>query len=163
MKLVESKDARYVTFSKRKLSLFKKAHEFSTLTGADVGVLLLSPSGKPYSYGSTSIETITDKFLAWKLNNSQDVDQANRGKSNVFQAFDDLCEELKFLNENKKSQKMSRKILHPDSEISPDKQRLEQLVALKLRLEEIKKEAKGYKFDLNVDPEPNEGESSETH
>ncbi|KAH0635580.1 hypothetical protein KY289_035495 [Solanum tuberosum] len=55
MKLIESKEAHAVTFSKRKKGLFKKADEYSTLTGEDVGVLLFSPSGKPYSYGSTSI------------------------------------------------------------------------------------------------------------
>ncbi|KAJ8550014.1 hypothetical protein K7X08_033721 [Anisodus acutangulus] len=90
MKLVESKKARYVTFSKRKLSLFKKVDELSTLTEEDVGVLFFSPSGKPYSHGSTSIEKLTDKFLEWKLNNPQD--QAGVGKLHVFQEFDDLCD-----------------------------------------------------------------------
>ncbi|KAG5621322.1 hypothetical protein H5410_006540 [Solanum commersonii] len=94
MKFVESKEARNVTFSKRKLSLFKKINEFSALTEANVVVLLFSPSGKPYSYGNTSIEKITDKFFKWKLNNSHVVDQADGDKSNVFQAFDDLAEEL---------------------------------------------------------------------
>ncbi|WMV22486.1 hypothetical protein MTR67_015871 [Solanum verrucosum] len=35
IKLSESKEARLVTFSKRKKGLFKKANEFSTRTGAD--------------------------------------------------------------------------------------------------------------------------------
>ncbi|PHT89446.1 hypothetical protein T459_04559 [Capsicum annuum] len=35
MKLIEPKDARYVTFSKRKVSLFTKANELLILTGAD--------------------------------------------------------------------------------------------------------------------------------
>uniref|UniRef100_M1AZT9 Mads box protein n=1 Tax=Solanum tuberosum TaxID=4113 RepID=M1AZT9_SOLTU len=169
LKFVESKEARYVTFSKRKLSLFKKINEFSALTEANVVVLLFSPSGKPYSYGNTSIEKITDKCFKWKLNNSHVVDQAEGDKSNIFQAFDDLAEELKILNEIEKNRKMRYKILYPDSEIPPDKQRLEQLVALKLRLDKMKKEAKSnvlaeqFKFDLNVVVEPNEGESSGTH
>ncbi|XP_055822135.1 agamous-like MADS-box protein AGL29 [Solanum dulcamara] len=168
MKLVESKDARYVTFSKRKLSLFKKANEFSTLTGADVGILLISPSGKPYSYGSTSIEKITDKFLEWKLENPHVVDQADGGKTNVFRVFDDLREELQIMNEKEKSRKIRNKILHPNLETSPDKHRLEKLVELKLRLENIKMEAKNnilaepFKFDMNVVPNQDEGESSGT-
>ncbi|MCD7463625.1 hypothetical protein HAX54_050962 [Datura stramonium] len=169
LKLIESKQARDVTFSKRKETLFKKAAEFSTLTGADVGVMLFSPSGKPYSYGSTSIEKITDRFFEWKLNNSQVVDQADWGKSNVFQAFDNLREEMQIMNEKEKSRKVRYKILHPDSEIPPDENWLEQMLALKLRLEKIKKVvrsnilAERSKFDLNVVPEPDEGESSKTH
>ncbi|XP_059315747.1 agamous-like MADS-box protein AGL29 [Lycium ferocissimum] len=165
MKLVESKEARYVAFSKRKASLFKKADELSTLAEADVGVFLFSPSGKPYSYGSISIEKIIDKFLQWKLDNPQ-LDVA---KSNVFQAFDNICEELQVVNEEEESRKRRFKILYPDSEIPPGKHRLEQLVALKLQLDNIKKEAKSYilaersKFDLNVVPKPDEGESSGTH
>ncbi|CAN4090582.1 unnamed protein product [Withania somnifera] len=142
MKLVESKDARYVTFSKRKLSLFRKADELSTMMGADVGVLLLSPTGKPYSYSSTSIEKITERFLEWKLNNSQVVGQTDGEKSNVFQAFDNLYEEIQIMNEKEKSRKIRYKILYPNLKIPPDKYRLEQLVALKLRLDKIKKKQK---------------------
>ncbi|KAM3378945.1 agamous-like MADS-box protein AGL29 [Capsicum galapagoense] len=168
MKLVESKDARYVTFSKRKLSLFRKANELSTFTGADVGILLISPSGNPYSYSSTSVEKITDKFLEWKLKNPQVVDQAGREKANVFQAFDDLREELQIMNEKEKSRKMRYKILHPDSEIPVDKHRLDQLIELKLKLDAIKA-AKNkilpeqFKLDLNVIPNLDEGECSGNH
>jgi len=168
MKLVESKDARYVTFSKRKLSLFNKATEFSSLTGSDVGIFLISPSGRPYSYASTSIENITHKFLEWKLENPNVVDQANEGKSNVFETFDDLYEEVQIMNEKEKNRKWRYKILYPGSQVPPDKQRLEKLVAHKLRLEKIKEEANNYnltkKFevDLNVVPSQDEGESSGT-
>lgn len=135
MKLIESKEARTVTFSKRKKGLFKKADEYSNLTGANVGVLLISPSGRPYSYGSTSIENITDKFLELKLDNHQ-RDHADLDKSNVFEAFEDLRKEVHALNE-----------MHPHIEISPDKQRLEhrleQFVSIKSRLDKVKKERKG--------------------
>lgn len=169
MKLVESKDARYVTFSKRKLSLFRKANEFSILTGADVGVLLFSPSGKTYSYGSANIENIIDNFLEWKLENLQVEDQSDGGKSNVFQAFDDLREEYEIMNDKEENRKIKYSISHPDSEIMPDKHRLEQLLALKSRLEKLKKEAKDNilaersQFDLNVIPNQDEGEGSVTH
>ncbi|KAK4360635.1 hypothetical protein RND71_019587 [Anisodus tanguticus] len=167
MKLVESKAARYVTFSKRKLSLFKKVDELSTLTGADVGVLFFSPSGKPYSHSSTSIEKLIDKFLEWKLNNPRD--QAGVGKLHVFQAFDDLCKESQIADEEEENRKRRYRILYPDSEIPPNKHRLKQLVSLKLRSDEIKKEVKSNiltelsKFDLNVVPKLDEGESSGTH
>ncbi|KAK4352763.1 hypothetical protein RND71_028281 [Anisodus tanguticus] len=97
MKLIEFKVARSVTFLKRKRSLFKKASELSNLTGAYVGVLLFSPSGK-LSYGSMSIEKITYKFLELKLDECQH-DHVDVGKSNVFEAFEDLRKELQELNE----------------------------------------------------------------
>ncbi|MCD7458215.1 hypothetical protein HAX54_037558 [Datura stramonium] len=164
MKLIESENARTVSFSKRKKNLFKKADEFSTLTGADVGVILFSPSGKPYSYGSTSIEKITDKFLELKLDDSQ-RDQADVGKSNVFEAYDDLCKELDALNKKEKERIQRYEVMHPGSEVPPDKHRLEQLMSIKLRLDKVEKEAKSggqaklFEFDLNVVPEPDEEES----
>ncbi|XP_059294946.1 agamous-like MADS-box protein AGL29 [Lycium ferocissimum] len=164
MKLVECKESRYVTFSKRKQSLFMKADKLSTLMGADVGVLLFSPSGKTYSYGSTSIENIINRFLEWRLDNPHVVDQPDVGK-----AFDDLYEEFQVVNEKKESRKRRYEILYHGSEIPSDKHRLEQLVALKLRLDKIKKDAKNNilaeraKLDLNVVPDLYEGESSGTH
>ncbi|XP_049406370.1 agamous-like MADS-box protein AGL61 [Solanum stenotomum] len=103
MKLFESKEARIVTFSKRKKGLLKKA----TLTRADVGVLLFSPSGKTYSCGSTSIEKIIDKFLELKLDDLQH-DHAAVGKSNVFEAFEDLRKEVQALEENEKESPHSK-------------------------------------------------------
>ncbi|KAK4367889.1 hypothetical protein RND71_011681 [Anisodus tanguticus] len=124
---------------KKKLSLFKKVDELATLTGADVGVLLSSPSGKAYSHGSTSIEKIIDKFLKWKLDNPQIDDQADMEKLDVFKAFDDIREELQ----------------------------VGAIGDYQATIGKIKKEAKNsvliepLKFDLNVVPELDEGESSE--
>lgn len=97
MKLMEAEEARAATFSRRKKTLFEKAGELSTLTGANVAVLLISPSGKPYSYGSTSIEEVIDKYRELKSVDRQrdhaDVgksgDHADVGKSDVSEAFDD--------------------------------------------------------------------------
>ncbi|XP_055812050.1 agamous-like MADS-box protein AGL29 [Solanum dulcamara] len=146
MKLIESKKAHTFTFSKRKKSLFKKANEYSTLTGAYVGVLFFSPSGKPYSYGSKGIEKITNKFLELKLDDRQ-RDHADVGKSNVLEAFEDLCKEVQALIEKEKE--------HPRSNILSDKHMLEQFMAIKLRLDKVKKERKG-----KCIPEPEEEESS---
>ncbi|MCD7458213.1 hypothetical protein HAX54_037556 [Datura stramonium] len=164
MKLIESREARIVTFSKRKRGLFKKADALSTLTGADVGVLLFSPTGKPHFYGSTSIDKIIDKFLELKLDD-REQDHVDVGKSNVFEAFEDLCKEVQALDEKEKERIRMYKVMHPGSEIPPDKQRLEHLVAIKLRLDKVRKETKSciqdkpFKFDLNVVPEPDEEES----
>lgn len=59
--------------------MFKKAGELSTLTEADVAVLLISPSGKPYSYGSTSIKEVFHKYRELKSADHQ-RDHADVGK-----------------------------------------------------------------------------------
>ncbi|KAF3632706.1 hypothetical protein FXO38_21782 [Capsicum annuum] len=138
MKLIEDNEARTVTLSKRKKGLYKKAKEYSTLTGADVGVVLITASGKAHSYGSTSIEKITNKFLELKQDDRQS-DHDDMGKSDVFETFEDLRKEVQALNEKEKERILRYKIMHLHSEVPPDKHRLKQLEAIKSWLDKIKK------------------------
>ncbi|KAK4709915.1 hypothetical protein R3W88_004428 [Solanum pinnatisectum] len=101
MKFIEFERARVVSFSKRKKTLFQDAEKFVTRTGADVGVMLFSPGGKPCSYGSKSIEEIIEKFLKVKLEDHQH-DYAE-GKSNYFEALEDLHKELQTCNDKEKN------------------------------------------------------------
>ncbi|WMV19466.1 hypothetical protein MTR67_012851 [Solanum verrucosum] len=43
-----------VTFSKRRKGLFKKNEELESLTGSQVASVVLSPSGKTYTYGDVN-------------------------------------------------------------------------------------------------------------
>ncbi|WMV47033.1 hypothetical protein MTR67_040418 [Solanum verrucosum] len=97
--------------------------------------MLLSPSGKSCSYGSISIEEIIDKFLKVKQKDRK-CDFAE-GKSNSFEALEDLHKELQALNEKEKKRILMHKIMHPGSEIPSDKHMEEQKLALKLRVEKI--------------------------
>ncbi|KAF7849635.1 hypothetical protein BT93_L0442 [Corymbia citriodora subsp. variegata] len=63
MKQIENEDRRLVTFSKRRSSIYKKASELVTFCRAEVGVVVLSPSGKPFSFAQPSIDTIANRFL----------------------------------------------------------------------------------------------------
>jgi hypothetical protein len=63
MKKIEKKDNLYASFSKRKLNIYKKGSELSTLCGASVDILMFSPTGKPYCYGNPSSESITRTCL----------------------------------------------------------------------------------------------------
>ncbi|XVF40169.1 hypothetical protein PTKIN_Ptkin01aG0090000 [Pterospermum kingtungense] len=63
MKKIENEDDRLITFSKRRSGIYKKASELSTLCGAEVGFIVFSPSGKPFSFGHPSIESIANRFL----------------------------------------------------------------------------------------------------
>ncbi|WMV22213.1 hypothetical protein MTR67_015598 [Solanum verrucosum] len=166
MKLIESEKARAVSFSKRKNTLFQQANKLATMSGADVGVLLFSPSGKPCSNGSTSIEEIIDKYFKVKLEESQHV--YVEGKSNGFEVLEDFHKELEALEEKEKKRKLMYKIMHPGLEIPQDKHMVEQKLAMKLRLKKVLEETKSailtehLKIDLNVAREPEEDESSET-
>ncbi|XVF86977.1 hypothetical protein PTKIN_Ptkin18bG0083700 [Pterospermum kingtungense] len=61
IKKLEDRSKRFVTFSKRKKGLFKKAKEVSKLCGAEVGVLTLSKSGKLFT--SDDVDGVVDRFL----------------------------------------------------------------------------------------------------
>ncbi|KAK6796433.1 hypothetical protein RDI58_004134 [Solanum bulbocastanum] len=103
MKFIESERARNVSFSKRKKTLFQDAKKFATQTKADVGVLMLfSPGGKSCSYGSTSIEEIIENFLKVKIEDHQR--DYVEGKSNGFEALEDLHKELQTCNEKEKNE-----------------------------------------------------------
>uniref|UniRef100_A0A7N0UG22 MADS-box domain-containing protein n=1 Tax=Kalanchoe fedtschenkoi TaxID=63787 RepID=A0A7N0UG22_KALFE len=63
MRLIEDKEDRVITFSKRKAGIFKKASEISVMCGAKVLFILFSPVGKAYSFGHPSVKSVADKFL----------------------------------------------------------------------------------------------------
>ncbi|PHT53498.1 Agamous-like MADS-box protein AGL61 [Capsicum baccatum] len=59
---ISNKKSLQVAFSKRRGSLFKKASELSTLCGVQVAVIVESPAGKLYSFGSPSVDSVIDRF-----------------------------------------------------------------------------------------------------
>ncbi|KAE7996230.1 hypothetical protein FH972_000969 [Carpinus fangiana] len=63
MKKIEDLDDRLITFSKRRSGIYKKASELATLCGAEVAVVVFSPSGKPFSFGHPSVESVANRFL----------------------------------------------------------------------------------------------------
>ncbi|XP_042460098.1 agamous-like MADS-box protein AGL28 [Zingiber officinale] len=60
---IEDKDALYISFSKRRNGVYAKASDLSTLCGIDILVLIYSPTGRPYSFGSPTVESIANQFL----------------------------------------------------------------------------------------------------
>lgn len=84
IKQLEKKSSLHVTFTKRRNGLFKKASELCILSGAKIGIIVLSPGNnqKPYCFGHPNIDTILEKYL----NNNN-----NNGSNNptTAAAFDD--------------------------------------------------------------------------
>jgi hypothetical protein len=64
MKKMSNQSNLQVTFSKRRSGIFKKASELSTLCGVDLALVVFSPSGKPFSFGHPSVDTVVDRYLS---------------------------------------------------------------------------------------------------
>lgn len=95
MKLIESKQARQVTFSKRRSGLFKKASELCTLTGCQLALIVFSPSGKPFSFGHNCVDTIVQRFLCdGPMELDEDLDPRGSICSTVHQQYTELCKQL---------------------------------------------------------------------
>ncbi|KAL6582035.1 hypothetical protein OROMI_006049 [Orobanche minor] len=62
MRRIESQDDLYATFSKRRIGLYKKASELSTLCGADVGIIIFSPTDNPFSFWHPSMESVIQRY-----------------------------------------------------------------------------------------------------
>lgn len=125
MKFIWVKGCTHYYFREKEKNLFKKANEISTPTWAEVVL---------YSFHKVEIvvlwlhtthtEKLIDKFLELKLKDCQ-RDHADVGKSNVFEAFEDLRKESQALDKREKQRILIYKRMHPNSEIPLDKHWLE--------------------------------------
>ncbi|KAL8521719.1 hypothetical protein ACS0TY_012023 [Phlomoides rotata] len=59
---IHNQDDMYATFSKRRLGLYKKASELSTLCGVDIGVIIFSPTNNPYSFFHPNMESVVNRY-----------------------------------------------------------------------------------------------------
>ncbi|KAL9158842.1 hypothetical protein ABFS82_08G094600 [Erythranthe guttata] len=62
IKKIEKRSSLQVTFSKRRMGLFRKASELSVLCGAEIAILVQSPANKIFSYGHPSVETLFHRY-----------------------------------------------------------------------------------------------------
>ncbi|KAF7811106.1 inositol-tetrakisphosphate 1-kinase 3-like isoform X1 [Senna tora] len=63
MKKMSNESNLQVTFSKRRNGLFKKASELCTLCGAEVALIVFSPGEKAFSFGHPNVEATLDRYL----------------------------------------------------------------------------------------------------
>ncbi|KAI8554733.1 hypothetical protein RHMOL_Rhmol05G0121100 [Rhododendron molle] len=59
---IDDTTSRQVTFSKRRNGLLKKAKELSILCDAEVGVIVVSNTGRLHEFASTSITSIVERY-----------------------------------------------------------------------------------------------------
>ncbi|XP_010527635.1 PREDICTED: agamous-like MADS-box protein AGL29 [Tarenaya hassleriana] len=63
IKEIKQESKRQVTFSKRRRGLFKKAAELNVLCGAQIAILTFSRCGRIYTFGSSDVDALLDKYL----------------------------------------------------------------------------------------------------
>nr|KJB68899.1 hypothetical protein B456_011G158700 [Gossypium raimondii] len=63
IKIIENKDDRLISFSKRCTRIYKKTFELFTLFGSEILFIILSPTGKSYSFGHHFFEIVTKRIL----------------------------------------------------------------------------------------------------
>ncbi|KAG0465731.1 hypothetical protein HPP92_019895 [Vanilla planifolia] len=59
---IDNTTTRQVTFSKRRTGLLKKARELAVLCDAEVGVIVISSTGKLYEFSSTSMKSMIEHY-----------------------------------------------------------------------------------------------------
>ncbi|TYG50341.1 hypothetical protein ES288_D10G167700v1 [Gossypium darwinii] len=59
IKIIENKDDRLILFSERCTRIYKKTSELFTLFGSEILFIILSPTGKAYSFGHHFVEIVT--------------------------------------------------------------------------------------------------------
>ncbi|KAL2892643.1 Agamous-like MADS-box protein AGL62 [Bienertia sinuspersici] len=64
MQRIKNPSHRQVTFSKRRLGLFKKASEICTLCDIEAVIIVFSPGQKIFSFGSPDVEPIVERYLS---------------------------------------------------------------------------------------------------
>ncbi|KAI9127796.1 hypothetical protein K1719_000789 [Acacia pycnantha] len=62
VKAMDDAKKRSVTFTKRKAGLFRKADQLRNLTGAKVALMVISPGGKPYTFGNPDMDTVIARY-----------------------------------------------------------------------------------------------------
>ncbi|KAL9225508.1 hypothetical protein vseg_001423 [Gypsophila vaccaria] len=71
IKYIENKNARVVTFSKRRKGLFNKTRDLCNTEDAQAAIITISQAGKLYSFGSPSEDLVIRRYIN-SLNNNGD-------------------------------------------------------------------------------------------
>ncbi|PIA64173.1 hypothetical protein AQUCO_00201450v1 [Aquilegia coerulea] len=134
---IESSSQRYVTFSKRRTGLFKKASELCILCGADIAIIVSSPSQKIYTFGHPSVDSVVDRFL-----NQDDHHMSALGHDQQQQQIQ-YIEILGQLEAEKKRGEIIEQLKPSGWDAPIDSLQLQELQQMKQALVELKKKVLG--------------------
>ncbi|KAK1379416.1 MADS-box domain-containing protein [Heracleum sosnowskyi] len=113
IKKLDDLGQRQVTFSKRRVGVFRKASELCALTGAECAIVCESYGGRVYAFGHPSVESVVDKYVG-ENSCSSELAAENKSESQVCmheiemlkEQYSEIMEELEA--EKKKSVAVKR-------------------------------------------------------
>ncbi|KAM5557217.1 hypothetical protein ABKV19_024552 [Rosa sericea] len=140
LKRIENKINRQVTFSKRRLGLFKKAQELSVLCDAQVALIVSSSRGKVFDFASTNdVNEILNRYRQSCYSSQDNV--AENETQNLYQEVSRLKVKYESL------QRSQRHFLGEDLE----KLRLKELENLEKQLDRTLSQARQRKTQMMLD------------
>ncbi|CAN1808548.1 Agamous-like MADS-box protein AGL29 [Linum perenne] len=151
---IEDPIGRAITFSKRRRGIYKKASELVTLCGAEIAILVFSPGGKPFSFGSPDVDSITNQFLnqnegpstSGKKNN-----QSSRAAKKMNKELDSLHCQVEAEKQKGKTLKEKLMALGGSMFVKPiSKMRLDELHEMKERLLMLQRELDGRAMEMDA-------------
>ncbi|KAL3850738.1 hypothetical protein ACJIZ3_012620 [Penstemon smallii] len=79
---IKKKTSLQVTFTKRRMGLFRKASELCVLCGSEIAILVQSPADRIFSFGNPSVDYVINRFQtgATSLTNSRTTNINSRIK-----------------------------------------------------------------------------------
>ncbi|CAH8267544.1 unnamed protein product [Arabidopsis lyrata] len=84
-----------VTYSRRQKGTNTKLSELSLLCGADVGFLVISCTGKPYTFGNPSFEAVAKRFLNGEGSSLLQQDAQHKMKmEELYKVYNSLVEKI---------------------------------------------------------------------
>ena len=144
-------NSRVITFSKRKARIYKKANEITTLCGANIGMVMFSPTGRPFSYASPSMESIANRFFNQNLGSNGSNSIMESCRQNRIDELIKECGELETqVGEAKLKEKELRKMIKGRKndkkwwETPPHELTLQELKQMDARMEELRKTLSNY-------------------
>ncbi|GFQ08867.1 agamous-like mads-box protein agl62 [Phtheirospermum japonicum] len=90
IKKIDKLSSRQVTFSKRRVGLFRKASELCILTGAEIAIIVHSHGKRVFTFGHTSVDSVVGRFLhGGAAEVGEDLPARDYNKH-----YSDVCKEL---------------------------------------------------------------------
>ncbi|KAM0840554.1 hypothetical protein ACQ4PT_059581 [Festuca glaucescens] len=84
---IESKQARQVCFSKRRVGLFKKATELATICGGKVAAVAFSPGRNVFTFGHPSVDSVLHRFYSSETQVAEAAGGGDDGGGNLNQVL----------------------------------------------------------------------------
>ncbi|GMY37881.1 agamous-like MADS-box protein AGL61 [Fagus crenata] len=138
IKFITNYRSREITFTKRKAGLFKSASELCILCGVEIGIVIFSNKGNPFSFGNPDVNTIIDRYFneTPQRNDAIGAIEESLQRARVLDLREELNKTLKELETEKKHGEALEKCIGdaPIEELG-----LGDLQQLSLSLENLKK------------------------